>query len=95
MTAEVHIVLGEAHDVLTVPSAALGNASTDGKYTVRVMAADGSTAQRKVEVGLNDKVTAQIRSGLQEGERVITGELTASASSAASRGPGGPPPMGF
>ncbi|QCI99386.1 efflux RND transporter periplasmic adaptor subunit [Agrobacterium larrymoorei] len=95
MTAEVHIVLGEARDVLTVPSAALGSASSDGKYAVRVMAADGSIAQKQVEVGLNDKVTAEIRSGLAENERVITGEATAAASSSASRGPGGPPPMGF
>ncbi|MCG5234570.1 efflux RND transporter periplasmic adaptor subunit [Xanthobacter oligotrophicus] len=89
MTAEVHIVLGEAKGVLTVPATAL---ERDGAGdVVRVVAPDGTLTRRKVEVGLNDKITAEIRSGLKEGERVVTGEKVQGAATA-SRMPG--PPMG-
>lgn len=95
MTAEVHIVLGEAKSVLTVPSAALGTRTADGRTTVHVVDADGAIQQRRVEVGLNDKITAEIRSGLQVGERVVTGQLsgTQTATTTGRRGP--PSPMGF
>ena len=98
MTAEVNIVLGRAEDVLTVPAAALGSRAPDGAYLVRVLNADGSTTERRVEVGLNDKVTAEVESGLAEGDQVVTGEMTAAQRAAASsslrlgRGRGGPPP---
>ncbi len=95
MTAEVRIILGEAKNVLTVPSAALGAADAEGRYPVTVLGADGTAAIRKVEIGLNNKITAEVRAGLAEGERVVTGEQPAQAASAAARGPGGPPPMGL
>lgn len=94
MTAEVHIVLGEAKDVLTVPSAALGSMESDGSYAVRVTDADGTVSDRKVEIGLNNKVTAEVRSGLAENERVVTGErstATTATTANAMPGPGGPP----
>lgn len=95
MTAEVHIVLGEARGVLTVPASALGAADSDGSYTVRVVDADGRVSDRKAKIGLNDKVTAEVRSGLAENERVVTGEASTAASTVSSGGPGGPPPMGL
>lgn len=92
MTAEVHIVLGTATDVPVIPAAALGPRALDGSYQVRVLAADGTLAARRVEIGLNDKVMAEVRSGLALGERVVTGERTATATTRS----GGPPgPMGF
>lgn len=91
MTAEVHIVLGEAKDVLTVPSAALGSMDSDGSYAVRVAGADGRVSERKVEIGLNNKVTAEVRSGLAENERVVTGERSTDTTANAMPGPGGPP----
>ncbi|QRG09619.1 efflux RND transporter periplasmic adaptor subunit [Xanthobacter dioxanivorans] len=71
MTAEVHIVLGRAAGVLTVPATALVRAGKG--YHVRVLKPDG-TVDRRIEVGLNDKITAEIRSGLEDGEKVVTGE---------------------
>ncbi|WP_216332343.1 efflux RND transporter periplasmic adaptor subunit [Rhizobium sp. X9] len=91
MTAEVHILLGEAKDVLTVPAAALGNMDGNGDYSVRVVAADSGISERKVKVGLNNKVTAEILSGLAENERVVTGELSAESKTNSMPGPGGPP----
>ncbi len=95
MTAEVHIVLGAARDVLTIPSAAIDTAA-DGRRTVRVVGADGTASVRTVVIGLDDKATAEVREGLSEGERVVIGEASAAAGPMAG-GPGGPPPgpMGF
>ncbi|MFS8036642.1 efflux RND transporter periplasmic adaptor subunit [Xanthobacter sp. AM11] len=90
MTAEVHIILGRAEGVLTVPATALERSGRG--YRVRVVHADGTVERRQVEVGLNDKVTAEIRSGLAEGERVLTGEATGAAGGGQQRRPGGPPP---
>jgi membrane fusion protein, macrolide-specific efflux system len=93
MTAEVHIILGEEKNALTIPSAALTKGA-DGSYTVRVIGDDGDITTRKVEVGLNNKVMAEIKSGLTKNERVVTGEATASSTSS-NTSQGGPPPMGF
>lgn len=93
MTAEVHIVVGHAADVLTLPATALGARRADGLYEVRVLRDDGGVETRWVEIGLNDKTIAEIRAGLSEGERVVTGD-TASVAPSLSGMPG-PPPMGF
>lgn len=89
MTAEVHIVLGRAKGVVTIPSAALGARAADGSQTVQVVGADGTTQPRQVRIGLNDKTIAEVRSGLAAGERVVTGGLEPAA--AGSSGPPGPP----
>lgn len=106
MTTEVHIVLGKAQGVLTIPSAAL--TKTPRGYMVQVMEPDGQVRPRKVEVGLNNKVNAEIRAGLKAGERVVVGESTGESSSTRMMmgppgfggggppggGGGGPPPGG-
>ncbi|MFS8113036.1 efflux RND transporter periplasmic adaptor subunit [Rhizobium jaguaris] len=93
MSAEVHIVLGAAKGVLIIPSSALGSKAVDGSYRVQVVAADGKQTARKITIGLNNNVTAEVRSGLSEGERVVIGE--ASTTTVKSSMGGGPPPMGF
>ncbi|KJS13095.1 MAG: hemolysin secretion protein D [Hoeflea sp. BRH_c9] len=94
MTAQVHIVLGQAKGVLTVPAAALGTMDSEGRYTVHVVGADGTVSERKVEIGLNDKVTVEVRDGLAESEIVVTGIATDQAASGNS-GEFGGSPMGF
>lgn len=89
MTAEVHIVLGRAKGVVTIPSAALGIRAADGSHTVQVVGADGTTQPRQVRIGLNDKTIAEVRSGLSAGERVVTGGLGPAVAGAS--GPPGPP----
>lgn len=79
MTAEVHIVMGSARDVLTVPAMALGTPGRDGRYRLQVQDGDGTVSEREVRVGLNDKVVAEITEGLSEGERIVTGGGTADA----------------
>ncbi|HEX8047186.1 efflux RND transporter periplasmic adaptor subunit [Rhizobium sp.] len=93
MSAEVHIVLGAAKNALTIPSSALGAKGADGSYGVQVVAADDKPMARTVLVGLNNNVTAEVLSGLSEGDRVVIGE--ASVTTTKTNMGGGPPPMGF
>lgn len=87
MTTQVFFLLGEAQDVVTVPVGAVRE-GTDGKSYVTVIAKDGATSRRQVEVGLTNRISAEIKNGLDEGETVVTGTET---SSSASSGDSGPP----
>jgi macrolide-specific efflux system membrane fusion protein len=84
MTAQVEIVLARARQVLVVPFAALGARAGDGSYTVRVLDGEGRAVARKVRIGMNNRVDAQVLSGLREGERVVVGEASAPAASAST-----------
>lgn len=92
MTAEVSIILDKAENVLTVPSSALSKGA-DG-YTVKLydMASATSTIVA-VEVGLNNKIRAEITSGLNEGDRVVTGTAVAAAKTSGNNTR--MPPMGL
>ena len=48
-----------------------------GRARVRVLKADGSSEARVVEVGVMNRVSAQILSGLEEGEQVVVGQRSA------------------
>ena len=91
MTAEVHIITGEAKRVKVVPALAVMRKS-DGRSTVRILSASGEVSEREVKTGLNDRTIVEIRSGLDEGERVVTGEASEQT---ASRGMQGGPPGGL
>jgi macrolide-specific efflux system membrane fusion protein len=93
MSAEVHIILGQAKGVLTIPSSALGAKSAEGSHTVQVVSDNGKRIRRNVVVGLNNNVSAEILSGLSEGENVVVGEASTATTKSSSGGP--PPPMGF
>jgi macrolide-specific efflux system membrane fusion protein len=71
MTADITIVTASATDVLTIPAEALRG--TAGDYRVQVLGADGTPTTRPVTVGLVTSTTAEITSGLSEGEAVVTG----------------------
>lgn len=88
MTAEVHIITGEAKRVKVIPALALMRKS-DGRSTVRTLDASGDVREREVKTGLNDRTMVEIRSGLSESERVVTGE--ASEQTASRSMPGGLP----
>ena len=71
MTADITIVTASATNVLTIPAAALRG--TAGNYRVQVMGADGTPTTKPVTVGLVTSTTAEIKTGLAEGDTVITG----------------------
>lgn len=92
MTAQVYVVLAEAKDAVLVPSSALRRGA-GGAVSVRVLDAAGAVAERKVEVGIDNRIMAEIRAGLAEGERVVTSQSDAGAPRAPSPF-SRPPPRG-
>ena len=92
MTAQVVVVLREAKGVVTIPSAAIAARTADGMAEVQVVGAANSVEIRRVKVGIDNKVTAQILTGIAEGERVVTGRRAGTG--AASNRIGLPPPPG-
>lgn len=71
MTAQVHITVGRAEDVLLVPWAALSVRQSDGSQLVKVRSADGAVKERKIKVGFTDRLQAQVLEGLRLGETVL------------------------
>lgn len=71
MTTQNTITIASADNVLIVPKVALKE-GFDGVY-VDVLNADGLTVTpKKITIGLTDNINAEVLSGLQEGERVVT-----------------------
>ncbi|MGO4406995.1 efflux RND transporter periplasmic adaptor subunit [Bosea sp. RAF48] len=70
MTAQVTVIVGRAQNVVTVPSTAIRRRGPNA--SVEVLGDDGKVEQRKVTVGLDNKIVAEITSGLKAGERVVT-----------------------
>lgn len=91
MTTEVNIVRAQANDVVVIPSSALQN-KKQGVYVVRVLGANGQVEDKPVEVGINNKVQAEITEGLQAGDEVIMGDSGRNAGSSGFRPRG---PMGM
>lgn len=92
MTAQTTIVLASVRQALVVPSAALLGQGREGQYRVRVLGADGQIQEKRVRIGLNNRVQAQVLDGLSEGEQVVTSEAVSGAAPSLGRrsGPGGP-----
>jgi membrane fusion protein, macrolide-specific efflux system len=93
MTAEVHIVLGQAKNVLTISASALPTATKTGEVKLRVVNDAGDITTKTVDIGLNDGVNAEVKSGLSEGDRVVIGDSSTATKSSNTRGGG--PPMGM
>lgn len=72
MTAQVSIVLEQSENTLIVPSQVLQESGGKGNYTVPVLE-QGQVVQKPVTVGINNKVNAEILSGLKEGDQVVLG----------------------
>lgn len=95
MSAQVFFVSAAAKNVLTVPVAALrpvGGQGSPGdaaetrgagregrRFAVRVVADDGSVTERIVTVGVMNRVVAEVKSGLELGERVVVGTRASGA----------------
>lgn len=70
MTTKSHIILSEAKDVLTIPSDALKNVHGN-KAQVKILTLKKKFEIKDVTIGLNDKTSVEIKSGLKEGDIVI------------------------
>jgi macrolide-specific efflux system membrane fusion protein len=91
MSAQASITVAQAANVLEVPTAALSG--SNGNYVVRVLDADGTATATLVDVGLVTTSGAEIKSGLTEGQTVVTGTVsqttTGGATNNGNRGLGG------
>jgi macrolide-specific efflux system membrane fusion protein len=79
MTAQVFIVLAQAKGVLFVPAAAIGNASEGSVIKVRVLKPDGSVETRTIKIGIKSELSAEVKTGLNENEKVVIDGKTATA----------------
>lgn len=92
MTAQVTIVLDEVENALVLSSGLVTRRGPDGNAMVQVY--DPTSEQiepRRVEVGLNNNVMAEIKSGLNEGDEVVASGATGvrvPTGNNAGRGPG-------
>ncbi len=76
MTAQVHIQLGGVKDVLTIPLSALGDPVGDNRYKVTVLR-NGETREREITIGMRNDTLVQVATGLEEGDEVVTGRVSA------------------
>ena len=77
MTAQVSITLKKVENALLIPASVLGRRAKDGSYTVRVATGEKgqqSISERKVHIGLNNRIQAQVLDGLKEGEQLVVGD---------------------
>jgi membrane fusion protein, macrolide-specific efflux system len=91
MTAQVFVVLAKAQDALLIPATALSGRAVKGEYTVRVLEGEGrdqKVVSRKVKIGLNNRVQAQVLAGLKADDKVVVGE--AGPKGGGGAGGGGP-----
>jgi len=86
MTTQVFFVVAEAKDALVVPVSALRRTGP-GKATVNLLNSDEKVETREVTLGVSNRVSAQVLSGLEEGERVATGEKPQRGARSASAAP--------
>jgi macrolide-specific efflux system membrane fusion protein len=88
----VQVITAHAADVLSVPATAING--SDGNYSVMVLGTDGQPASVAVEVGLITSDLAEISSGLNEGDTVVTGIAAAQTGTAAGTTQGAPGGLG-
>lgn len=84
MTVQVSVETGEAKNVLTVPTVALGDRADDGRYTVQVLDAAGKPQPHQLRTGLQDGAKVQVLDGLKAGDKVLLAPPADAASGAAS-----------
>jgi macrolide-specific efflux system membrane fusion protein len=96
MTAQVFFVIAGKQNVLTVPVAALQRHRPRQKlFKAIVIGESGGQEEREVKVGVTNRVSAEVVSGLREGERVIAGTKSDNASSEQRDRTGGRQRSGF
>ncbi len=83
MSAQVFFVQAAARDVLLVPTGAVSVKRDGSGAEVTVVTASGASETRKVETGIRNRVSVEIKSGLEEGDQVVV--TAGSAGGAADR----------
>jgi RND family efflux transporter MFP subunit len=73
MSVTANIITNSATGVITVPSSAVKTAG--GKSYIEILT-NGVPEKKTVEVGISDDTNTEIKSGLTEGEKVVTGTVS-------------------
>ncbi|WP_416191049.1 efflux RND transporter periplasmic adaptor subunit [Neisseria sp. CCUG12390] len=92
MTTQNTIEINAVENVLTVPTITIKR-DGNGKSFVRVLAADGQAVRKDITTGLKDSMNTEVKSGLNEGDKVIVSEMNAAEKAQSSRRGMGRPPM--
>jgi len=69
MFVQVHVATGRAENAIAIPESAV--VDEGGRPTAYVQVAGETFEKRYLELGLRDSGFAEVKSGLQEGERVV------------------------
>ena len=75
MTTENTIYISSATDVLTIPTMAVFR--KDGGLYVNILKEDGKVEERRIEPGIANNTTLEVKSGLSEGEEIVLSSLSA------------------
>jgi len=76
MYAEATLTLDHRNDVLTIPVLAVDIASDEASGQVLVITPEDRVETRKVQLGVQTETKIEVKSGLREGELVVTGNRT-------------------
>ncbi|MBU9827529.1 efflux RND transporter periplasmic adaptor subunit [Rahnella perminowiae] len=71
MTAEVFIIVDQAKNVLRIPLSVVGDRDAQGRYQVQVWE-NGKITNRLLELGIRDNHYAEVKSGLAQGDQVLS-----------------------
>ena len=74
MTTENTIYIDSAYDVLTVPTMAVYKKGND--LYVKILKDDNEVEERKIEPGVANSTTLEVKSGVSEGEEVVLSSLS-------------------
>lgn len=74
ITARVKLIADKRKDVLTVPIGAIRTEEKEGQQLYYVfVAAKGKVKKKVITVGMSDDANTEVKTGLKEGDEVITG----------------------
>lgn len=90
MTTTNIIKVASAENVLLVPTPAI--IKKDNKYFVKILNGKDEVIEKNIALGLSDDINTEIKSGLEEGDKVILSQMSAGESLENSKNG---PPGGF
>ena len=81
MTTQNTVEIASVDNVLVVPTVAIK--TIDGKKFVRVLGANNQAVDKEIQTGLKDSMNTEVKSGLNEGDKVVMSEMGADEKAAA------------
>ena len=81
MTTQNTVEIASVDNVLVVPTVAIK--TKDGKKFVRVLGTNNQAEDKEIQTGLKDSMNTEVKSGLNEGDKVVMSEMGADEKAAA------------